>query len=215
MRIGNATPSLTCSDSHSKSTCESENNPVLTPDRMIYLTPGRNEDLDGDLGLMIRERAAIVGGRALVGDFIQQPFSRQLALISEDLKHYFWDCQAILVGRSYGAYLLLHALADLEPFPGYVLLFSPVLGQALSPDLRSGSKPPRAQKLLQLAQKRMFPPCRYMEVHTGANDNGCDPELARTIVPQIKRAQLFIVPHAGHHLSVAYIREVLDRFTTK
>ena len=72
---------------------------------------------------------------------------------------------------------LLHVLADLEPFPRKILLCSPVLGAAVAKNGFYGSLPPRAEKLVKLAESNAFSAPRYMEIHTGAEDNGCDPLL--------------------------------------
>ncbi|MFW5637072.1 MAG: glycosyltransferase [Thermodesulfobacteriota bacterium] len=54
-----------------------------------------------------------IKGRGLVGEFVRLRFSEQLDLIADDLDPEFWTPESILVGRSYGGYLLLHALAEL------------------------------------------------------------------------------------------------------
>ena len=38
--------------------------------------------------------------------------------------------------------------------------------------------PSALQRLHQLAKDRLFPAPRYMKIHTGAKDKGCDPNLA-------------------------------------
>jgi hypothetical protein len=100
----------------------------------------------------------------------------------------------------------------MEPFVGKILLFSPVLGMALARQGLYGSIPPRAQKLPQLAQHKTFPSPQYMEIHTGADDQGCDPLLAKRFCALIDNVRLYIVPGAGHTLEQSYVQSVLDRF---
>ncbi|MFW6373585.1 MAG: alpha/beta fold hydrolase [Thermodesulfobacteriota bacterium] len=116
------------------------------------------------------------------------------------------------MGKSYGGYLLLHALADLPPFPGRILLFSPVLGEAVTPNRRYGSRPPRPRKLLEIADSGAFPPCGCLEVHTGEADPACDPDLARNIIPRLPNASLRVVPGAGHELDLEYVGRMFLKF---
>lgn len=178
-----------------------------------YLIPGRDERLGGQIGSLLRQEGREVHGRALRGDFARRRFPEQLAEIRKDLAEGFWTAEAVLVGRSYGGYLLLHALAEEEaPFPGRVLLFSPVLGPARRPDGRFGSRPPRADRLRKMAEEGTFPPPADLEIHTGAEDDGCDPDLAREIFAEMAGARLVVVPEMGHELDPEYVWRVVRRF---
>ena len=182
------------------------------PDKPIYFIPGRGESLDEGIGQVIASMGFSVKGREMISDFARLGFSEQLALIRSDLESDFWRPESVLIGRSYGAYLLLHTLAELEPFPGKVLLFSPVLGAAISEDRRSGVLPPRSKLLLKLADSGGFPAPCSLEIHTGAKDNGCDPALAIRFASLVGNTKLYIVPGSGHEFDEDYVRSVLDRF---
>jgi pimeloyl-ACP methyl ester carboxylesterase len=175
-----------------------------------YLIPGRHEPVDGALGQLIREWVGPVTGRGLDGAFARLRFGDQLARIADDLTGRHWSAETLLVGRSYGGYLLLHALADLTPFPGRVLLLSPVLGPAVSPTGRAGSRPPRADRLPRLVREGRFPPPGALVVYTGGADTGCDPELARQIILGIPGARLRIIPEADHDLPADCIRAAVS-----
>jgi hypothetical protein len=131
------------------------------------------------------------------------------------LRSFFWDPNANLVGHSYGGYLLLHSLSELEPFPGRILLFSPVLGEAIDKRRRFGSRPPRAGRLMELARKNQFPTLGYLEIHTGENDNGCDPNLDKAIGSFIPKSRIEIVSNQGHELPLEYITKVIVRFLNR
>jgi len=179
---------------------------------LIYLIPGRGEDLNKGLGRLLTSFGCNIKGRGLVGEFVRIRFAEQLDRIAEDLNSGFRTPESILVGSSYGGYLLLHALADLPPFPGRVLLFSPVLGEAVTPNRRYGSRPPRPRKLLQIAESGTFPSCGCLEVHTGEEDSACDPDLARKIIPRLPNASLRVVPGAGHELDLEYVGRMFINF---
>jgi hypothetical protein len=180
-------------------------------ERIIYILPGRNESIE-ELGGMVEGFGFGFQGREVAGEFEKLPFSAQLQAIRLDIEKGFWVPGAILMGQSYGAYLLLHALAEMPPFPGNIFLLSPVLGAATARGHLYGSMPPRAKKLLELSGQGRFPAPDYLEIHTGANDNGCDPLLAEKFASPIKNSRLFIVRDAGHNLELNTIFEAFGRF---
>ena len=177
----------------------------------VYLLPGRGNRLR-DLGDPVTRLGFDVYGRELVPPWARLGFAEQIGLIQRDLAAAFWNADARLIGHSYGAYLLLHALADMDPFPGRILLFAPVLGAALDAQRLYLSRPPRADKLMQLAQNHEFPIPHSLELHTGALDPGCDPALATRWSSLIPGARLVLVPDQGHQLAADYVQRVLAHF---
>ncbi|MDF1879628.1 hypothetical protein JHD46_08260 [Sulfurimonas sp. SAG-AH-194-C20] len=177
----------------------------------IYFIPGRHAKLTSSLGNAICEFGFSIMGRELIDDFMQLRISKQVILIQEDLEEYFWHKDAKLIAYSYGGYLLLHALASMKAFPGKILLIAPVLGMSKRKANALMSRPPWAMKLLEYSQNSTFPPLD-LEVHTGQEDSGCDPELANTIVQSIDGAKLFIVAGEGHNLDKVYVSSVLKKF---
>jgi len=180
-------------------------------DNKIYLIPGRNGRLGGFVGFTISRIGFDVYGRELLPPFFNLRFSDQIETIKKDLVSMFWDTEALLFGCSYGGYLLLHALAELGPFPGKVLLFSPVLGSAKVKN-QYGVIPPRAKKLLQLARERKFPAPGYLEIHTGAEDQGCDPHLAKQFGSFIPESKVHVVIDQGHQLKDIYRANIISKF---
>lgn len=183
--------------------------------KTVYFIPGRGENLTDEIGQIIAGMGFSIQGREIISDFARLGFSGQLALIRVDLEPSFWHSEAVLIGCSFGAYLMLHALAEMKPFPGKMLLFSPVLGAGVSSDRLFGSIPPRSKKLLKLAQSREFPAPRCLEIHTGAEDNGCNPRLAERFTSLVGNTKLYLVSGAGHQLDQKYIRGVLEKFLIK
>jgi hypothetical protein len=181
-------------------------------DAGVYALGGRNERADDALGRAIAASGAGFAGREIGEAFTRLTFAEQLACVRGDLRPAFWHGGARLLGRSYGAYLLLHVLVDLDPFPGRVCLCSPVLGPASARDGWFGSRPPRAGKLMEVAGTGRFPAPASIEIHTGADDPGCDPRLAARFAAAVARARLHVVPGASHDLPPAYLAEAIGRF---
>lgn len=176
----------------------------------VYLLPGRSNSLR-EIGKHIAGWGLDVCGRELVAPFASWPFSDQLSVIKQDLNANYWHEDAHIIGHSYGGYLLLHALAELPPFPGHVLLLSPVLGAAIDPKNFMASYPPRAKRLLELARAEQFPIPNSLLIHTGAADSGCDPRLAERL-GQLLGGKVHVVAGQGHELAPAYVECVLRDF---
>jgi predicted esterase len=178
----------------------------------VYLIPGRGDAIEDNLGGIIRRMGYPFQQREITPEFELLRFPEQLKVIEKELEIGFWRHDAILIGRSYGAYLLLHSLSEMQDFPGRILLFSPVLGPGRNRNGFYGSIPPRSNKLLQLAENNQFPLFQYLEIHTGTDDNGCNPLLAERFVAPFKNARLYLVLGAGHHLDDVYVSDVLMNF---
>ncbi|MBT3806163.1 MAG: hypothetical protein HOG03_16415 [Desulfobacula sp.] len=178
----------------------------------VYLIPGRGKKLDCYIGDIINSLGFDVCGREIISPFSNRHFPAQLDTIKKDLTSLFWNIESKLIGHSYGSYLLMHALAELKPFPGKILLFSPVLGAAINIQRLYSSRPPRADKLLELAKANKFPTPQSLDIHTGADDNGCDHNLAERIGSSISTAKVNILQNQGHKLSNAYIKKTIREF---
>ena len=176
----------------------------------IYLVPGRGNKLN-EIGDFITSVGFDVCGRELLPPFYSLHFSKQCNVIKKDLMSLFWHNDAKLNGHSFGGYLLLHALSELEPFPGKILLFSPVIGSMIAKNLFS-SRPPRADKLLNLAKNSKYPIPKSLYIHTGADDDGCDPDLARIFGEKIPSAIVNIIPNQGHKLCDHYVKMTILEF---
>jgi hypothetical protein len=95
---------------------------------IIYYLPGRGESVFDHVGKAIQKLGFKVFGRDLMPDFINYNISQQVEIIKKDVKQYISEKGSALIARSYGAFLLLQSLSEMPPFPGKILLFSPVLG---------------------------------------------------------------------------------------
>ena len=184
---------------------------VDIPNKSLYLVPGKGNSLN-DIGAFVLSLGYDVCGRELLPPFSNLHFPKQLELIQKDLESMFWHSDAKLIGHSFGGYLLLQALSDLEPFPGKILLFSPVLGASFDNQRLFMSCPPRAHKLFALAKKNQFPIPQSLELHTGEDDNGCDSDLAKEIGKMISTATVYVLPNQGHQLADSYVKKVISKF---
>ena len=179
--------------------------------RTIYYLPGRGGQLTTGLGKGLRQRGLSVTGRETIGAFKELSFQEQIDVVCADLKAHFWGRDAYVVAVSYGAYLFLHAQAQMEPYPGSVLLLSPIVGQFTNNELQLGFIPPRAQKLRQLADQGVFPVPLNCQIHVGSQDWQSNPEVVSIYAKKVG-IPVSVPPQLGHQLGVDYVSPLLDRW---
>jgi len=185
----------------------------MKENKKVYLLPGRKGKLNGFIGTLLLNMGYDIYGHEIDGAFDELRISKQVEIIQNDLKNGFWNENSIVIGSSYGAYLFMHSILDMENFPAKVLLFSPVLGKSKLLPNRPISYPPRARKLLEYRNSNKLPQID-IEVHTGVDDPICDPQLAEEIILAIENSKLTVVKGVSHQLDKSYIENVLNDFLT-
>ena len=98
--------------------------------------------LETGLGGGIIQRGYSVVGRATLGAFKKLKFQEKIDIVTADLVESFWSDSSIVVANSFGAYLFLHSQINMPPFPGKVILFSPVIGTATNSEIVVKFYPP-------------------------------------------------------------------------
>lgn len=179
--------------------------------KKIYLLPGRGGRVDGFIGKILKDFSYEVEGHNLDDTFQKMRFSEQIKIIKKDLENHFSNKESKVIANSYGAYLFLHAILEMNDFQGKALLFSPMLGRSKIAENRPIVSPPRAKKLLKYKKDNNFPNIN-LEVHTGVNDEICDPQLAKDIFKEIPNCKLQLIPNASHRLDGEYIKRVISDF---
>ena len=81
----------------------------------IYYLPGHGGVLHKGLGAALLARGHEVMGRETVGDFNRLPFGQQVEVIAQDLMTHFAQSDAQVIANSFGAYLFMHAQAQISP----------------------------------------------------------------------------------------------------
>ena len=180
----------------------------------VYYLPGRGGEITTGLGQGLMDRGCSIVGRETRGAFLKLTFQQQLDTICKDLQDEFWNADAKLVAVSYGCYLFLHAQLNMPPFPGRVLLLSPVLGRAHASEVGVGFIPPRSDQLSEAAMNQDFPTLDKAEIHVGSEDwqsnlNGVRSFGEHASIP------VTVVEGKGHMLGVDYVGPLLDRWLDK
>ena len=106
---------------------------------------------------------------------------------------------------------MLLSLIDQPPLPVPTLLLSPVLGRAISEERVLFSRPPREKTLHQAVAERRLGMPDHLEIVTGAEDEVCDPALARQVGERLG-INVSILPNEGHMLEPASVESALQRF---
>ena len=163
--------------------------------RAIYYLPGRNGKLSEGLGAFLQEHCDELSGREVSGDVRGLPFEAQLEVIRQDLIDSHWHENGRLVANSYGAYLLLHALINMEPYPGKMFLLSPILGAVQTKD--SYFRPPSAKLLLNSFDDKTFPMPRDLSCIVGDMDWQSVPDRCELLCNAVG-GSLEKIPIMGH-----------------
>ena len=179
--------------------------------RSIYYLPGRGGQLHTGLGQTLLVRGFDVTGRATVDEFNRLSFAEQVDTVALDISTYFWDASARIIANSFGAYLFLHAQIQLTPFPGKVLLLSPIVGESTNKTTATSFVPPRAAHLFELVSAGRYPAPLNCEMHVGSEDWQCNPEDVQKLAELIK-VKAFVVEGAGHKLPKNYVGPLLDKW---
>ena len=180
-------------------------------EQTVYYLPGRGGQLTSGLGEGLVDRGLSVTGRETLGQFLKLTFQQQIDAINSDLQDKFWDQSARLIAVSYGCYLFLHAQLSMPPFPGRILLLSPVLGGSFASSVGVGFIPPRADKLGQSVEEKQFPKLKQAEIHVGSEDWQSKPDVI-SVFGEAVSIPVNIVEGKGHMLGADYVSPLLDRW---
>ena len=185
---------------------------MSTPLRnIVYYLPGYGGQLATGLGQGLMDRGFEVTGRETRGDFRTLPFKEQVQTIKQDLQNHFWHKHAQVVCNSFGAYLFLHAQAEMAPFPGRVLLLSPIVGEFTSHQTSTSFSPPSPMRLRELAESGQFNAPARCEIHVGEDDWQSIPADVHSF-GQLTGIPVTVVRNGEHDLGKEYVGSVLDRW---
>jgi hypothetical protein len=177
----------------------------------LYYLPGYGGQLATGLGRALMDRGFDVTGRETRGDFRRLPFDEQIASVGQDLKDHFWYEEARVICNSFGAYIFLHAQTQLPPFPGRVLLLSPIVGEFTNAQARTSFSPPRPTRLKDLAEAGDLTVPRVCEMHVGEEDWQSIPANVLAL-GQLTGIAVTVVPAGGHDLGKEYVGPLLDKW---
>ena len=173
--------------------------------KSVYYLTGMDGRLDKGLGEAISARGYRVAGRELTGEFKKLGFQTKIDFITNDLLENYWSEDANVIANSFGAYLFLHTQAQMDPYPGNVILLSPIIGKFSTSNKGIGFIPPRAKKLAQLVSHGGLPVPHNCQIHVGSEDWQSNPEDVKKL-----GIKTVIVPNAGHRLPIDYVSNILD-----
>ncbi len=163
------------------------------------------------LGQGLMDRGFNVTGRETRGEFRSLAFDEQVKIILDDLRSHFWQEQARVVCNSFGAYLFLHAQAQMPAYVGRVLLLSPIVGEFSSEHTGATFSPPRPRRLRELAEAGQFHAPSHCEIHVGAEDWQSIPADVQ-VFGRLTGIPVTVVPQRGHDLGKDYVGGLLDQW---
>jgi hypothetical protein len=176
---------------------------------LIYYLPGWAGHLSTGLGKALMDRGFDLTGRETRDNFKALSFTDQVETVKEDLLNNFWTEDSHVIANSFGASLFLHAQASLEPYPGKVLLLSPIVGGSAYEETGRFFSPPQEYKLSKLAEAGHFPVPMNCEVHTGSEDWQSHSD-AVTKFFGLLGVMVVVAEGRGHSLGEDYVGALLD-----
>lgn len=177
----------------------------------LYYLPGAGGRIQTGLGQALLDRGFDLAGRETRGEFQRLEFQQKIDLVARDLQAGFWRENARVVCNSFGAYLFLHAQAQMSPFPGRLLLLSPIVGHFVNEDRMMGFVPPRSDRLMDLAESGRFPTPMNAQIHVGEEDWQSHPDAVSRF-GQATGIPVTIVAGRGHTLGEEYVGKLLDQW---
>jgi len=185
----------------------------------IYYVPGRGGRLNAGLGLELSARGYDLIGREIAGPgprdqsnpFASLSFEQQVEVIQYDLQTHFWTPEALVIGNSFGAYLIAHSILRLGEFPGKCLFLSPVLGAVKATGMLF--KPPKSGVLKDAIETRSFPPI-ILDILAGSKDEHLLPPQAKKLSDQTN-GSLSLIKDQGHRIQPELIKDKLDEWLIK
>ncbi len=177
----------------------------------IYYLPGHGGQIATGLGEALTQLGWSVDGRETRDEFRKLPFGQQVDAVASDLQQKYWHPDSCVIAVSFGAYLFLHAQAQLPSFIGRVVLLSPIVGEFDSTELQMGFIPPRSLKLFELASSGQYPVPKQCEIHVGSEGWQSNPENV-TQLGQLLNIPVHVVSNNGHMLDKSYVSALLDRW---
>jgi predicted alpha/beta hydrolase family esterase len=177
--------------------------------KSVYYLTGMGGRLHLGLGEALLSRGFEIYGRELYGEFKKRQFQEQIDDVAHDLITHFWREDAFVIANSFGAYLFLHAQAQIEPYIGKVILLSPIIGEFSNNETMTAYVPPRADLLFELAKSNQFPKPKQCEIHVGELDWQSN-AVNVSELGKLLNITTHIVPKAGHMLPKEYVGKLLD-----
>jgi hypothetical protein len=113
-----------------------------------------------------------------------------------------------VIANSFGAYLLFHAQLQMRPYPGKVLILSPIIGGSNHDETMTRFYPPRADVLVQAATDGVFPCPINAQIHVGSEDWQSGPEGVVNFCDAVG-IPVNVISEQGHMLSVDYVGKLL------
>jgi len=175
----------------------------------VYYLTGMGGRLVEGLGSALLKKQVQLGGRELSGEFRKLDFQSQIDLVSEDLITRHWTADSLVIANSFGAYIFLHAQAQMSQYVGQVVLLSPIVGEFGDSESLMNFVPPRADKLFNLVKQGIFITPERLSVYVGSEDWQSNPSNVQKLFADTS-AEVTVVAGAGHMLPKEFVAGLLD-----
>jgi len=181
--------------------------------KRVFYAPGRAETWQTSVAGLSLGDGIEVHSIDFTDQFGRMLFTDQMALFIETIEEQFWNEKALLLGRSYGAWILINSLMRMEPvYPGTVVLMSSALGFGGQGGLHFIS--PRAWRFWEEAEVRKTSPARRMALIHAADDNQWPIKYPRKLKDKWG-VELITFEQGGHDIGKSMHQEAISEAIRK
>lgn len=174
-------------------------------DKVLYIT-GRGGDHTKGLGGYISTLVSNYSGVSVSVPFLRQDVDDQIAEIRKAITDHG---DGTLIANSYGAYLTLLSLIDLEHELEQVVFLSPVLGKAMAKDRMYYSRPPATVRVSNAVKERRINLPARTAIFVGTEDELYDPPLLATYTEIIGESNVYVLEGQRHNLDKDVMQDIL------
>lgn len=185
---------------------------VTTNNQKILYVTGRGGSLDRGLAAYLASITPDFDGVAVDIPFLRQEPIQQVTHIHQKLAD---DPARIVIANSYGAYLTLQALVDLEEALEHAVLLSPVLGVAMAKDRLYMSRPPLTGRLKRAMEEGRVSVPKRIQIVVGDQDELYSPSQFNTVSQYFGSDVLTVLQGEGHSLSRPVMQSLLNKVLTQ
>ena len=175
-------------------------------ERVVIYISGRGGNTDEGLGGWLKSIHENRIGLSVNQQFLSLDFDKQVQVI-QDLVKRFDANDTRVIANSYGAYLLAHALLNIEHTDAQIILLSPVLARGLASNSMFMSRPPCESRIIQAMESGTAFENKRISVHIGSEDDSAN---ICEISKKLGIKDVTVVEQSGHSLPNNYIQQLIS-----
>ena len=176
-------------------------------ERVVIYISGRGGNTDEGLGGWLKSIHENRIGLSVNQQFLSLNFDKQVQVI-QDLVERFDAKDTLIIANSYGAYMLAHALLNIE-LDAQMILLSPVLGRGVASNSMFVSIPPGESRIAKAMKSGGVFENFNISVHVGEYDDSAN---VVEVSKYLGIKDIHVVGDAMHNLPIDYVQQLITSY---